>query len=197
MFKMGQNDAAADGAAIGAVLAGDRDAYGELVKRHSRMLFRLAYRMTGNQADADDVVQDAFLRAYQKLATFESRADFGTWIYRIAVHCALDRLAKRRAEEARRVSEENDPEQDAVQVPDLSPSPERLAMSAEVAALQEVAMRGLSPMERTAFVLRHMEDRSTEEIAVALNVTPNTAKQSVYRAVQKVRHRLTQLKVMA
>jgi RNA polymerase sigma-70 factor, ECF subfamily len=70
-------------------------------------------------------------------------------------------------------------------------------MSAEVAALQEVAMRGLSPMERTAFVLRHMEDRSTEEIAVALNVTPNTAKQSVYRAVQKVRHRLTQLKVMA
>jgi RNA polymerase sigma-70 factor, ECF subfamily len=197
MFKMGQNGGAADGAAIGAVLAGDRDAYGELVKRHSRMLFRLAYRMTGNQADADDVVQDAFLRAYQKLATFESRADFGTWIYRIAVHCALDRLAKRRAEEARRVSEENDPEQDAVQVPDLSPSPERLAMSAEIAALQEVAMRGLSPMERTAFVLRHMEDRSTEEIAAALNVTPNTAKQSVYRAVQKVRHRLTQLKVMA
>jgi RNA polymerase sigma-70 factor, ECF subfamily len=197
MFKMGQNGGAADGAAIGAVLAGNREAYGELVKRHSRMLFRLAYRMTGNQADADDVVQDAFLRAYQKLATFESRADFGTWIYRIAVHCALDRLAKRRAEEARRVSEENDPEQDAVQVPDLSPNPERLAMSAEIAALREVAMRGLSPMERTAFVLRHMEDRSTEEIAAALNVTPNTAKQSVYRAVQKVRHRLTQLKVMA
>jgi RNA polymerase sigma-70 factor, ECF subfamily len=197
MFKMGQNGGAADGAAIGAVLAGDRDAYGELVKRHSRMLFRLAYRMTGNQADADDVVQDAFLRAYQKLSTFESRADFGTWIYRIAVHCALDRLAKRRAEEARRVSEENDPEQDAIQVPDLSPSPERLAMSAEIAALHEIAMRGLSPMERTAFVLRHIEDRSTEEIAAALNVTPNTAKQSVYRAVQKVRHRLTQLKVMA
>jgi len=193
MSSMGQTDVAA----IEAVLAGDRDAYGELVKRHSRMLFRLAWRMTGNQADADDVVQDAFLRAYQKLAAFERRADFGTWIYRIAVHCALDRLQKRRAEESRRVSEETDPEEDAVQVPDLKPDPERLAISAEIAALQEVAMKGLSAMERTAFVLRHMEDRSTEEIATALNVTPNTAKQSVYRAVQKVRHRLMQLKVTA
>ena len=56
------------------------------------MLFRLAYRMTGNEADADDVVQEAFLRGFQKLETFEARANFGTWIYRIAVHCALDRL---------------------------------------------------------------------------------------------------------
>lgn len=193
MSNMGQND----GAAIEAVLAGDRDAYGDLVRQHSRMLFRLAYRMTGNEADADDVVQEAFLRGYRKLATFESRADFGTWIYRIAVHCALDRLESRRSEEARRVSEETDPEQDAVQVADSRPDPERLAMSAEMAALQEIAMRGLTPTERTAFVLRHLEDRSTEEIAAALNVSSNTAKQSVYRAVQKVRHRLTQLKVMA
>jgi RNA polymerase sigma-70 factor, ECF subfamily len=193
MTNMGQND----GAAIVAVLAGDRDAYGELVKRHSRMLFRLAYRMTGNEADADDVVQEAFLRAYQKLAAFESRSDFGTWIYRITVHCALDRLQRRRVEEARRVSETTDAEEDGVQIADLKPDPERLAMSAEIAALQEIAMKGLTPAERTAFVLRHVEDRSTEEIAEALNVTPNTAKQSVYRAVQKVRHRLTQLKVMA
>ena len=193
MCSMGQYD----GAAIEAVLAGDREAYGELVKRHTRMLFRLAYRMTGNEADADDVVQDAFLKAYQKLATFESRADFGTWIYRITVHCALDRLQKRRVEESRRAGEETDPEEGTVQVPDGKPDPERLAISAEIAALQEVAMRGLTEMERTAFVLRHMEERTTEEIATALNVTPNTAKQSVYRAVQKVRHRLTQLKVMA
>jgi RNA polymerase sigma-70 factor (ECF subfamily) len=193
MNSMGQQD----GAAIEAVLAGDRDAFGDLVKRHSRMLFRLAYRMMGNQADADDVVQDAFLRAYQKLASFESRADFGTWIYRIALHCALDRLHKRRAEYSRRVSEKTDPEEGTVQVADLKPDPERLAISAEIAALQEMAMKGLSAMERTAFVLRHMEDRSTEEIAAVMNVTPNTAKQSVYRAVQKVRHRLTRLKVMA
>lgn len=185
-----------DGAAIEAVLAGDREAFGELVRRHSRMLFRLAFRMTGNEADADDVVQEAFLRAYQKLATFESRADFGTWIYRIAVHCALDRLQRRKQEEARRVTEDNDPEE-GVQVADGKPDPERLAMSAEMAGLQEVAMRGLTAMERTAFVLRHLEERTTEEIAAALDVTPNTAKQSVYRAVQKVRRRLMQMKVVA
>jgi len=190
---MGQND----GAAIEAVLAGDRDAFAELVKRHSRMLFRLAYRMTGNEADADDVVQETFLRAFQKLATFESRADFGTWVYRIAVRCALDRLERRRAEEARRVSDETDSEEGLVQVADLRPGPERLAMSAEIAALEEMAMRGLTAMERTAFVLRHIEQRGTEEIAEALGVTPNTAKQSVFRAVQKVRRRLIQMKVVA
>ena len=186
-----------DGAAIEAVLAGDRDAFGELVRRHSRMLFRLAFRMTGNEADADDVVQDAFLRAYQKLATFESRADFGTWIYRITVHCALDRLQRRKQDDARRVSEDYDPEEDGVQVADSKPDPERMVISMEIAELQQAAMRGLTAMERTAFVLRHLEERSTEEIAAALDVTPNTAKQSVYRAVQKVRRRLTQLKVMA
>ena len=186
-----------DGAAIQAVLGGDRDAFGELVRRHSRMLFRLAYRMTGNEADADDVVQDTFLRAWQKLATFESRADFGTWIYRIAVHCALDRLQRRKQDDARRVSEDYDPEEGGVQVADSKPDPERLAIGMEIANLQQAAMRGLTAMERTAFVLRHLEERSTEEIAAALDVTPNTAKQSVYRAVQKVRRRLTQLKVMA
>lgn len=193
MGNMGQNDQAT----IEAVLAGDRDAYGILVMRHSRMLFRLAYRMTGNEADADDVVQDAFLRGYQKLATFESRANFGTWIYRIAVHCALDRLESRRRDEARQVSEENDPEQDGVQVADGAPGPERLVLSAEIASLGAQAMQGLTAMERMAFVLRHVEERNTEEIAMALDVAPNTAKQTVYRAVQKVRKRLAVLKVMA
>jgi RNA polymerase sigma-70 factor (ECF subfamily) len=191
------NMSQSDGAAIEAVLAGDREAFGALVIRHSRMLFRLAYRMTGNQADADDVVQEAFLRAYQKLAGFESRSDFGTWIYRIAVHCALDRLERRKQEEARRVTEEPDPEEGGVQVADSSPGPEQLAWSAEIASLRETAMRGLTAMERTAFVLRHLEERSTEEIAAALEVKPNTAKQTVYRAVEKMRQRLTQLKVMA
>src|SRR5215469_4909615 len=193
MVYMGQNERAT----IQAVLAGDKDAYGALVVRHSRMLFRLAYRMTGNEADADDVVQEAFLRGYQKLASFESRSDFGTWIYRITVHCALNRMQKRRAEAARRVGEEADPELDSVQVADASPDPERLALSAEIGALQELAMRGLTAVERTAFVLRHMEDRSTEEIAEALKVKPNAAKQTVFRAVEKVRQRLVNMKVMA
>jgi len=92
-----------DHAAIQAVLAGDKDAYGPLVVRHSQSLFRVAYRITGNEADAEDVVQEAFLRGYRKLEGFESRANFGTWIYRIAVHCALDRVKRRRGHETRGV----------------------------------------------------------------------------------------------
>ena len=79
---------------------GDTDAFRVLVERHSRALFRLAYRMTGNQQDAEDVVQDSFLRAYKQLARFDERASFGTWLYRIAVNCSLDlvRSRKRRNE---------------------------------------------------------------------------------------------------
>src|SRR5208283_6223103 len=107
-----------DHEAVRAVLDGDKEAYGALVVRHSHSLFRVAFRITGNEADADDVVQEAFLRGYRKLETFESRASFSTWIYRIAVRCALDRIKSRNADETSRVAEENDPEQDRVQVAD-------------------------------------------------------------------------------
>jgi len=70
--------------------AGESDAFRVLVERHSRALFGLAYRMTGNQQDAEDVVQDSFLRAYRQLARFDQRAGFGTWLYRIAVNCSLE-----------------------------------------------------------------------------------------------------------
>lgn len=187
----------ADRATIQSVLAGDKEAYGVLVERHSRTLFRLAYRMTGNAADADDVVQETFLRAYLKLDRFESRADFGTWIYRIAVHCALDKLNARNKDERNRVVEENEDEREFVQVADAAPGPERLALSAEIGDLQRMAMQGLSTVERTAFVLRHFEEKSTDEIAAALNVDPNAAKQAVFRAVRKVRQRLAYMKVTA
>jgi RNA polymerase sigma-70 factor (ECF subfamily) len=190
MDSMGHSDRAT----IKAILAGDREAYGELVVRHSAMLFRVAFRMTGNAADADDVVQDAFLRGYVKLESFESRSEFGTWIYRIAVRCALDKVKARRADETSRVAEETDSEEDSVQVADMAPGPERLVLSAEIVALQEMAMNGLSVLERSAFVLRHLEEQSTEEIAAVLEIAPNAAKQAVFRAVQKVRGRLASLR---
>jgi RNA polymerase sigma-70 factor (ECF subfamily) len=190
MVNMGQSDRAT----IKAILAGDKEAYGALVVRHSATLFRMAYRITGNAADADDVVQDAFLRGYLKLETFEWRSEFGTWIYRIAVHCALDKVKARRKDDTSRVADETDAEEDSVQVADAAPGPERLALSAEIGALQEMALRGLSPLERTAFVLRHLEDQSTEEIAAVLKIAPNAAKQAVFRAVQKVRQRLAGLR---
>ena len=184
-----------DHASIRAVLSGDKDAYGALVARHSQSLFRVAYRITGNEADAEDVVQEAFLRGYRRLATFASRSDFGTWIYRIAVRCALDKIASRRLDESRRVAEEDDPELQAVQVADLAAGPDRLLLSREIGVLQETAMRSLTPTERAAFFLRHLEGRSTGEIAAALGIAPNAAKHAVYRAVHKLRQRLALLRV--
>src|SRR3984957_14030354 len=128
MVRMDMNDHAA----IQAVLAGDKEAYGALVVRHSHSLFRVAYRITGNEADAEDVVQEAFLRGYRKLEGFESRANFSTWIYRIAVHCALDKLKRRKGDETSRVAEGTDPEQDQVQVADEAAGPERLLLSGEI-----------------------------------------------------------------
>src|SRR5215475_1816299 len=81
--------------------SGDSDAFRVLVERHSRSLFRLAFRMTGSQQDAEDVVQESFLRAYRQLGKFDERASFGTWLYRIAANCSLDlvRARKRRSEQ--------------------------------------------------------------------------------------------------
>ena len=191
MHCMGKNDHEA----VRAVLGGDKEAYGALVVRHSHSLFRVAFRITGNEADAEDVVQEAFLRGYQKLEGFESRSNFSTWIYRIAVRCALDRVSGRKVDERSRVGEENDPEQDAVQVADSAAGPDRLLLSSEIGALQQSAMQSLTATEQTAFVLRHMEDCSTEEIGAALGIAPNAAKQAVFRAVHKMRSRLSSLRV--
>ncbi len=188
---MGKNDHAA----IRAVLSGDKEAYAALVARHSQTLFRVAFRIAGNEADAEDVVQEAFLRGYLKLESFESRSNFGTWIYRIAVHCALDKIGRRRWDDTSRVGGETDPEQDEVQVADPAAGPERLLLSGEIESMRQDAMRGLTPTERTAFVLRHIEDRGTEEIAAVLGIAPNAAKQAVFRAVQKMRRRLAALRV--
>src|SRR5579863_4406001 len=171
-----------DHAAIRAVLSGDKNAYGALVAQHSRAVFRVAYRITGNEADAEEVVQDAFLRGYRKLEGFEARSDFGTWIYRIAVHCALDRIS-RKSEEMARVTVAVDDEPAAAHLADRAPGPEQILLSREMGAFRESAMHSLTPLERTAFTLRHMEDCSIEEIANALGIAPNAAKQAVYRAV--------------
>src|SRR6201987_882272 len=91
-----------DAIPVERTLAGDRDAYRILVERHSPNVFRLAYRMTGNRHDAEEVVQEAFLRAYEKLSQFAARANFGTWVYRIAANYALDRMRQKKSEESQR-----------------------------------------------------------------------------------------------
>jgi RNA polymerase sigma-70 factor, ECF subfamily len=182
-----------DHSAIRAVLSGDTDAYRALVVRHSPALFRVAFRITGNEADADEVVQEAFLRGYQRLPSFQFKAGFGTWIYRIAVNCAFDLAQRRKPDEGPHTVGDADHRTEE-QVPDLGAGPERLLLSREMASLQQFAMHALTPLERTAFQLRHIEDQSTTEIAEALNMAPNAVKQAVFRAVQKLRRRLAPMR---
>ncbi len=186
-----------DAAQVALVLGGDPDAFRVLVERHSRRLFRLAYRMTGNEHDAEEVVQDAFLRAYRRLDQFESRANFGTWLYRICANCALDQMRKMRGESLRVEPPTPEDEPDAVDPLDTAPSPdpgpERLALSGEMAAQVRAAMDSLSCMERMAFVLRHVEGLSIEEIAATLGLNFGATKNSIFRAVQKLRRHLEPL----
>jgi RNA polymerase sigma-70 factor, ECF subfamily len=186
---MAQSTEAGDAAHLARALAGDRDAFRVLVERHSRSLFRLAYRMTGNEQDAEEVVQDAFLRAYRWLDQFESRSNFGTWLYRIAMNCSLDLLRKRRPHEEHAAEpEEDDGPQREIAAQD--PPPDRLAFSAEIGRQVEGAMLKLSAMERAAFVMRHHDGKSIEEIGQALGLSSNATKNSIFRAVQKLRHEL-------
>ena len=182
-----------DYALVRSVLAGDKDAYGSLVARHSQSVFRVAFRITEDEADADEVVQEAFLRGYRNLEGFDARSNFRTWIYRIAMNCALDVLNKSKKLTALPVAEEYDGEQPSVQLADSAAGPDRLLLSQEIETRRQAAMKKLTPTEHLAFVLRHMEDRSTEEIATALGIAPNSAKQAVFRAVQKLRQSLVPL----
>jgi RNA polymerase sigma-70 factor (ECF subfamily) len=184
---------ASDAAAVAQVLAGDQDAFRVLVDRHSRNVFRLAYRMTGSEQDAEDVVQETFLRAYRKLGQFESRANFGTWLYRVTVNCALDylRLRERRDKGIQAAPASSSDGQEtadaALTAPTGEPSPERVVLGAELGRKLASALAELSPHERTAFVLRHFEGMSIEEIARILGLRQGATKNTVFRAVKKLR----------
>jgi len=181
-----------DVAAVEQTLAGERDAYRVLVERHSAYVYRVAYRMTGNPHDAEEVVQEAFLRAYQKLRQFAGNANFGTWVYRIAANYAIDRLRQRKNEESRRENPARETESEAEidslsQIRDHAPNPERLAGSAQLAQKMKEALDALTPAERTAIVMRHWEGCGIEEIAEVLKSNSSAAKNTVFRAVQKLR----------
>jgi len=177
-----------DAAAVALARDGDSEAFHGLVDRHSRAVYRIAYRMTGSPHDAEDVVQETFLKAYKQLGRFESRANFGTWLHRIAVNCSIDLIRSRPHREA--AHEDADLEQfgAAVDRTDTAgASPERLMMSTQVQERIAAAMDGLSAMERAAFMLRHFEGRSIDEISHALGLKTNATKHSIFRAVRKMR----------
>ena len=182
-----------DHSIVQAVLAGNKDAYGALVRTHGATVFRVAFRIAGNEADAEEIVQEAFLRGYQRLESFQQRSAFGTWIYRIAVNCALDRINRSEIKAEYQPGEESDSEQKTVQVAARDADPERSLLSREISAVQAMAMQRLTPTEKAAFVLRHHEERSISEIADVLGISPNAVKQAVFRAVQKLRRELAPL----
>jgi RNA polymerase sigma-70 factor (ECF subfamily) len=183
-----------DAAVVAQVLAGDRDAFRVLVDRHSRSIFRVVYRMTGNQQDTEELVQETFLRAYKSLERFELRANFSTWLYRIAVNRTLDFLSARKTHMQTKDTYQivDNPEADdrQIQLPTQGPGPDRLVLSSEMKSKIAGALELLTPAERVAFTMRHMEGRSIEEISQTLNLKASAAKNSVFRAVQKLRQQL-------
>jgi RNA polymerase sigma-70 factor, ECF subfamily len=172
-----------DEAAIAEVQAGNSDAFRTLVERHSRAVFRLAFRMTGNEQDAEDVVQEAFLRAYKQIHRYESRASFATWVYRIAANYSLDLIRARKPVDSDELLLGGLREEGA--------GPDRLFASAKMQESMDRALEELSQQERTAFMLRHFEGQSIDEISEALGIGNNAAKHSIFRAVQKLRKALT------
>lgn len=171
-------------AAVFKAREGDEEAFAALVRQHSRRVFQLAFRMTRNEQDAEDVVQESFLRAYRQLNHFQARADFGTWLYRITANCAIDHLRHRQQKVQKRT--------DAIdtageQLVAGAPGPERLAASAQLQRAMDAAMDELTSTERAAFTLRHHEGRSIEEICSLLSLGKSAAKHAVFRAVRKLR----------
>ncbi|HXJ92918.1 MAG TPA: sigma-70 family RNA polymerase sigma factor [Terriglobia bacterium] len=186
-----------DGVVVALALAGDSDAFRTLVERHSRAIFRLAYRMTSNEQDAEDVVQETFLRAYKRLKQFESRANFGTWLHRIAVNCALDCMRLRQRHDTGRESIDAVGADGPQPLPAGDPLPDRVLFSAEVQQQIDGVLAGLSPKEKAAFVLRHFEGMSIEEISRTMGLRSEAAKNNIFRAVKKLRKALAPLTSVA
>lgn len=183
-----------DAAAIALAKTGDSDGFRILVEKYSRSVFRLAYRMMGNEHDAEDVVQETFLRAFRQIDHYESRSAFNTWLYRIAANYSLDLLRARKRQQARQTSA-TDP--DGVDLLDIvasdEPSQDRIYFSGQMKQHLKAAMDELSEQERTAFVLRHFEGLSIEEIGAVLNLGVSATKNSIFRAVRKLRGSLEPL----
>lgn len=169
---------------------GDTEAFGRLVKQNSSKLFQVAYRLTGNEATAEDAVQEAFIRAFRKLDRFDGRSAFGTWLYRITVNCSMDAMRKKKRS---RESGELEPLLEQQQPPAADPGPQRLALSREISDQVARVLEQMSTMERTAFLLKHSEGRSLVEISEIMGIRINAVKHAIFRAVQKLRAELAPL----
>ena len=153
-----------------------------MVDEHGRNLYSLAFRMVGNQHDAEEVVQEAFMKAWRNLDNFDGKSKISTWLYRIATNCALDLLRGRGRYEGRQAEVE-----DMNQTPSKQSGAESKVYADQMNQKVREALDDLAPKERSAFVLRHFEEHTIAEISQIMSMNPNAVKQAIFRAVRKLR----------
>ncbi len=177
-----------EGQLIRQALRGVPDALETLFARYNRALYQTALRLLGNPQDAEDALQDGLLSAYRNLRRFEGRSQFSTWLTRIVINAALMRRRSQRARPAASLDEEPRENQLplAERFADTGPTPEQVYEHKELHELLEENLEGLSPVLRTAFLLREIQGLSTEEAAKTLGVSQNTLKARLWRARQQL-----------
>jgi RNA polymerase sigma-70 factor (ECF subfamily) len=178
---------------------GDRAAFEELVRQYDHAVLRLAMHLTGSEHEAQDIYQDAFLKAYKNIGSFRFECSFYTWIYRIVTNLCLDHLRRKqvRKEDAPvAVDSEGQPYDVLDQVPDgrAGANPERDLMRRELGKHIGQALEQLSAKERMVFELRHYHGMKLRTVGEMLNTTEETAKNTLFRATQKLRGALASMK---
>jgi RNA polymerase sigma-70 factor (ECF subfamily) len=163
------------------VLAGQTALFEIVMRRHNQLLYRVAWAILRNDGEAEDVMQDAYVRAFEHLAQFAGRAKFSTWLTRIAVHEALARQRRgNRNQELEPMSERNGDPMDRLAT--LEPNPEQQASNSEIRRLLEEAVKKLPDAYRTIFMLRDVEEMSTTDTANILEISEENVKVRLHRA---------------
>ena len=178
---------------------GSRAAFEELVRHYDQAVLRLALHLTGSEHEAQDIYQEAFLKAYKSVANFRFECSFYTWMYRIVTNLCLDHLRKKqvRKEEAPVATDPTGEQYDVLeQVPDgrASANPERDLMRREMGTRISRALEKLTPRERMVFELKHYHGLKLRTVGEVLNTTEETAKNTLFRATQKLRGALADLR---
>ncbi len=181
-----------EGALVAAAKAGNAKAFEELVNRYEHKIFRLAQNITQNREDAEDVMQEAFLKSYSNLDRFQGDSRFYTWLVRIAVNEALMKLRKRRPSQVS-LDEPVETEDDSMprEIEDWGPSPEQRYAQTQLQEILSGAIAELDPAFRIVFLLRDVEELSTEETAELLGLSVPAVKSRLLRARLRLRQRLS------
>jgi RNA polymerase sigma-70 factor (ECF subfamily) len=187
-FEEGLTSADSDEELVRKAQSGDERAFGELVSRYETKVYSLALKMVRNPEDAEDVLQDTFLRAYRGIKLFRGHSTFSTWVYRITANSALMRLRKKQLP---LVSIEDADEREApVNIVDWTPGPVDQLLNQETRRVMQEAVDSLSPEFRQVFILRDVEELSNTEVAEILELSVAAVKSRLHRARLKVRDKL-------